>query len=213
MIRTAVVPLTVIPGFAYRQKLSSGGSGIVLLRSDAAQPSIAGISKTSGEPVPTVNCPLNLYPIAAFREAIELTKGLPYRLQSGVKLVLSQPAEAPETEEDAPPRELAAADSPEYRIIVSHYTDGAGRLSPELLNRDLIQFAHRSSTVRAMVSAKVSEEEIRLYVAGTKFRTVARNRNLTDVQIEAISSLLDEAYPQGIFRELNRELRRMLARS
>ena len=26
MIRTAVVPLTVIPGFAYRQKLRSGGS-------------------------------------------------------------------------------------------------------------------------------------------------------------------------------------------
>ena len=212
MIRTAVVPLTVIPGFAYRQKLRSGGSGIVLLRSDAAQPGIAGISKTSGEPVPAENCPLNLFPIAAFREAIELTKGLAYRNLSGVKLVLSQPAEAPETEEDTLPAERSAADSPEYRIIVSAYSDKSGRLSPELINRDLIRFAHRSSAVRAMISAKESEDSIRLYITGTKFRTVTRNRNLTDGEIAAILSLLDEAVPQGLFRELNLELRRMLAK-
>ncbi len=87
MIRTVVVNLTTIPGFAYKQKLTSGGAGIVILRADSKQPGVAGISKTSGEAIPTVNTPADLFPIAAFNEAIELTKGLPYRKQAAVKLV------------------------------------------------------------------------------------------------------------------------------
>ena len=213
MIRTAVVTLTVIPGFAYRRKLPSGGSGIVLLRADAKQPGLAGISKTSGEPVPAENCPLNLFPISAFREAIERTSGLPYRNQPGVKLVLSQPAEAPETEDDSLPEDRSAADSPEYRLICAVYADKSGRLSYDLLNRDLIRFAHRSSVVRDMISAKESADTIRGYITGTKFRSVTRNKSLTDGQIAVLSELLDGAYPRGIFRELNEELRRMIGRA
>ena len=35
MIRTDTVQLTVIPAVAYRQKLTAGGSGIVILRHGA----------------------------------------------------------------------------------------------------------------------------------------------------------------------------------
>ena len=55
MIRTTTVTLETIKGIAYRQKLSSGGSGIVIYREGASQPGIASISKTSGEAIPTAN--------------------------------------------------------------------------------------------------------------------------------------------------------------
>lgn len=51
MIRTNVVLLSVIKAVAYRQKLMTGGSGIVIIRGDASQPGIASISKTSGEAI------------------------------------------------------------------------------------------------------------------------------------------------------------------
>ncbi len=212
MIRTVVVALTVIPGFAYRKRLSIGGSGIVILRPGTAQPGLAGISRTTGEPVLSENTPTALFPIEAFREAAELTRGLPYRNLTGVKLVLDQPAEAPEVVEDSLPEEAAAVSSEEYNAVVRKYTDSEGRLSYDLLNRDLIRFAHRSSTVRAMASAGEGVDAIRLYITGTKFRSITKNNNLTDAQILRISALLDEAYPRGVFQELNKELRRMIGK-
>ena len=212
MIRTVVVALTVIPGFAYRKRLSIGGSGIVILRPGTAQPGLAGISRTTGEPVLSENTQTELFPLEAFREAAELTRGLPYRNLTGVKLVLDQPAEAPEVVEDSLPEEAAAVSSEEYNAVVRKYTDSEGRLSYDLLNRDLIRFAHRSSTVRAMVSAGEGVDAIRLYITGTKFRSITKNNNLTDAQIQRISALLDEAYPRGVFQELNKELRRMIGR-
>ena len=213
MIRTTVVTLTTIPGFAYKQKLPSGGAGIVILRADASQPGIAGISKTSGEAIPTANTSSALFPTEAFNEAIELTKGLPYRKQPAVKLVLEQPAEAPEAEEESLPKEAAVVDGKDYQAIVKAYTDDAGRLSYDLLNRDLIRFAHRSSVVRQKAADNDSVDAIRLYITGTKFRNIAKNHNLTDDQILTISSLLDDVYPRGVFQELNRELRRMVGKA
>ena len=60
MIRTETVPLTTIPAAAYRQKLMSGGAGIVIMRSDSAQPGIASISRKTGKPIPTANTPAAL---------------------------------------------------------------------------------------------------------------------------------------------------------
>ena len=86
MIRTDTVDLTVIKAVAFRQKLMSGGSGITILRYDMDQPGIASISKTSGEPIPTDNTPADVYPAEAFREAIKLTAGMPYKKRGGVRL-------------------------------------------------------------------------------------------------------------------------------
>ena len=142
MIRTNVVKLSKINGIAFRQKLLSGGSGIVILREDSAQPGIASISKTSGEPIPTTNTSKKLFPLDAFREAIALTAGLPYRKQGKVQLKGESQPEEPTPEEQA--EEEAVVDSAEYDKIVAKYTDKNGKLSYSLLNRDMINFAHYS---------------------------------------------------------------------
>ena len=213
MIRTNVVKLTVIPAIAYRQKLPSGGSGIVILRAESSQPGIASISKTSGEAIPAANTQTELFPAEAFKEAMELTTGLPYRRQNGVKFVLDEPAEVPDSGENDKPEDDAAVDSREYDAIVAHYSDKNGVLSYELLNRDLIRFAHQSSIVRKKIADKVSADDVRLYITGTKFRTITGNSRLTDAQILKISELLDEVYPKGVFRDLNNELRTMAAKA
>ena len=44
------------------------------------------ISNKTGEPIPTANTDLEKYPLAAFKEAMELTNGFPYKKQKGVML-------------------------------------------------------------------------------------------------------------------------------
>ena len=209
MIRTELVALTVIPASAYRQKLASGGSGIVILRNDSAQPGIASISRTSGEAIPTKNTPAELFPKEAFQEAIALTAGRPYKKRSAPSAPL------PETkvqEEAVEPAYEVAVDSAEYAKIVEKYTDKAGKLSYALLNKDLIKFAHSSSKVREMLKEKAAEEAIRLYVVSNKFRNITGNHDLSDDQVLKMAELLDEVSPKGVFKELNEVLRQKLKR-
>ena len=206
MIRTSSVKLTTLPAVAYREKLAKGGSGIVIVRSDATQPGIASISKTSGEPIPSANTSADLYPVEAFKEAMELTAGMPYRKQGKPKPVL---IEVPE--EEVPEIEVVV-DSSEYQAVVDAYTDKSGKLSYALLNKDLIQFVHRSSVARRMIAAGEPEEAIRAYAVGAKFRTIAGNGDLTDGQALKMAELLDEVSPKGVFKELNAEIRAKLGK-
>ncbi len=206
MIRTSSVKLTTLPAVAYREKLAKGGSGIVIVRSDATQPGIASISKTSGEPIPSANTSADLYPVEAFKEAMELTAGMPYRKQGKPKPVL---IEVPE--EEVPEIEVVV-DSSEYQAVVDAYTDKSGKLSYALLNKDLIQFVHRSSVARRMIAAGESEEVIRTYAVGAKFRTITGNEDLTDEQALKMAELLDEVSPKGVFKELNAEIRAKLGK-
>lgn len=210
MIRTNVVDLTVIDGAAYRQKLPSGGSGIVILRADTAQPGIASISRNTGEAIPTENTPADKYPSEAFAEAIALTAGMPYKKQGGVKLKNGKAEADKEKDEEAPEAVEVIVDGEDYKKIVDQYTDKSGKLSYELLNRDMIKFAHSSSRARALIDAKESVDNIRLYIVGTKFRGITGNRKLEDAQVQKIVELLDEVSPKGVFRELNDELRMKL---
>ena len=208
MIRTKVVTLSVIKGVAYRQKLMKGGSGIVIVREDASQPGIASISKTSGEAIPAANTPKKLFPLEAFNEAIALTSGLPYKKQGGVQLKGGSIAEEPAPKENEP--EEVVVSSAEYLKIVEKYSDKTGRLSYDLLNKDMIKFAHSSSVVRGMIDAGAKQKEIAAYVAGAKFRNIAGNSKLSDAQIQKMIDLLDEVSPKGVFREFNAEIRRSL---
>ena len=208
MVRTNVVTLSVIKGIAYRQKLPAGGSGIVILREDAAQPGIASISKTSGEAIPAVNTPKKLYPQEAFQEAITLTAGLPYKKQGSVQLK-GEPL-ADETAPEEIIEEEAVVDSAEYQMIVDQYTDRNGKLSYELLNKDMIKFARSSSRVRKMIEAGESVDAIRLYTVGAKFRNITGNDDLTDAQILKMVDLLDEVSPKGVFKEFDNEIIRGL---
>ena len=209
MIRTNVVSLSSIKGVAYRQKLLSGGSGIVILREDSAQPGIASISKTSGDAIPAANNPKKLYPKEAFQEAIALTAGLPYKKQGSVRLKGLPVVEEPVSVEAA--EEEAVVDSAEYQKIVDKYTDKDGKLSYDLLNKDMIKFAHSSSIVRKMIEEGESVEAIRLYSVGSKFRGITGNPSLSDAQVLKMVELLDEVSPKGVFKEFNDELRKMKA--
>ncbi len=213
MIRTNSVTLTTLPAVAYRQKFASGGSGVVIVRSDATQPGIASISKTSGEAIVSANTPRDLYPQEAFDEAIALTAGMPYRKQGKPKplFVEAVAEEAPVVEDEPIPEVEVVIDSAEYQRIVDAYTDKDGRLSYALLNKELIQFAHGSEMVGRMLAAGESEDAIRLYIVGTKFRNVTGNKDLTDEQVLKMAELLDEVSPKGVFKELNAKLRKQLA--
>ena len=206
MIRTSSVKLTTLPAVAYRETLAKGGSGIVIVRSDATQPGIASISKTSGEPIPSANTSADLYPVEAFKEAMELTAGMPYRKQGKPKPVL---IEVPE--EEVPEIEVVV-DSSEYQAVVDAYTDKNGKLSYALLNKDLIQFVHRSSVARRVIAAGEPEEAIRAYAVGAKFCTITGSGDLTDGQALKMAELLDEVSPKGVFKELNAEIRAKLGK-
>ena len=213
MIRTGIVYLDVIPAAAYRRKLPSGGSGIVILRKDIAQPGIASISKTSGEAIPSANTPLESYPPEAFREAVALTAGLPYKKAGSVTYTAKK---ASEQKTVVPEPELfveeAVAESEAYKALVAYYTDKNGRLSYTLLNRDLIKFSNSSKHVRAMRESGADADAIRNYVVASKFKSITGKKDLSDSEIAAMVTLLDEVSPKGVFTELNAELRKKSAR-
>ena len=211
MIRTETVDLTVIKAVAFRQKLTSGGSGITVLRYDMEQPGIASISKTSGEPIPTDNTPADAYPAEAFREAIRLTAGMPYKKRGGVRLSKKTVKETPpETGAEAAEEEIII-DSGEYQKLVDYYTDKNGKLSYDLLNRDLIRFAHSSKVVRTMIEEGTALKKVRSYIICTKFRTVIGSRKPTEAQILKMADLLDEVSPKSAFKAMAAELRKQSA--
>ena len=203
MIRTSVVELTVIPAVAYRQKLPAGGSGVTILRYGEKQCGIASVSTRSGKAIPAPNTPAERYPDAAFQEALNLTRGLPYRKLGKVTVLKKSFKEAePKVEEDV------AVDLSDYQKLEAKYTDKTGRLSYELINKDLIRFFKSSSVARRMLEEQASAAKISRYVVGTKFRDVTGNKTLTDKQVKLLSDLLDNVYPKGVFKELNDEIRK-----
>ena len=210
MIRTNIVKLSVIDAVAYRQRLKKGGAGIVVIREGAKQPGIASISKTSGEAIPADNTPKKLYPQEAFNEAIALTAGMPFKRQGSVQLKGKVAVEEPaEKEAENEPEEVVVS-SAEYLKLVEKYTDKSGKLSYDLLNKDMIKFAHSSSVVRKMIEGGAKPKEIKNYVTGTKFRNITGNAELTYAQIAKMIDLLDEVSPKGVLKEFNDEIRRKL---
>jgi len=207
MLRTKAVKLSCIPAMAFRVKLPDGPS-ITIQREGKVQPGIAAISKTSGEPVLSANTDTTLYPLEAFREAIEKTNGLPYKKQKGVKVTKEMVKEKKEK-----PVEEVIIDSNEYQMIVDRYSDKNGKLSYDLLNKDFIKFAKSSSVVRTMVEEKATVAKIRNYITANKIRNITGNDKLSDKQVKAMVALLDEAYVKGIFKELNDEIRKMLGKN
>ncbi|MBE9203304.1 hypothetical protein IQ218_07390 [Synechocystis salina LEGE 06099] len=217
MIRTKLVELSTIEAVAYRQKLRDPSkSGVVILRYDTDQPGLATINKASGEPDLAANVPADLFPVDAFREALELTSGLPYSKRGKVRLTAttttSVPTNMPDAAEDDAPEDLETVCSQEYEAIVAAYTNKKGELSYDLLNKDFIQFANSSKIVSNMVAEKASEEDIRNHIVKVKLEALTNNRELSMGQTKLIVEMLDAVSPKGVFRELNAEIRRMLAR-
>lgn len=149
----------------------------------------------------------------AFKEAIELTNGLPYnrakeKRQKGIKVTKEMVKE-----EKAKPVEEIIIDSDEYQKVVDHYTDKNGKLSYDLLNKDFIKFAKSSSIVRNMVEEGTTLAKLRNYIVCNKIRNITENNKLSDKQVKKMVELLDEAYVKGIFKDLNEELKKMIGKN
>ena len=210
MIRTDVVKLTVIPAVAYRYKQQPGNSVLTIMRSDYKQPGIASISGRTGEAVPAANTNFKKYPTEAFAEAVELTRGLPYKKQKNIKLIKDELFEE-KKDVAADPEDEVIIDSAEYQEIVDHYSDKNGRLSYDLMNKDFIRFAKSSKVVKDMVAEKKSAASIRNYVVSNKFKNISGNHDLSSKQLKAITELLDEVNPKHVYKEFNEEIRKMLS--
>lgn len=205
MLRTKTVKLSLIPAVAYRVKQAEGPS-ITILRDDYDQPGIASISKTSGEPIPAKNINLKMYPVEAFKEAIEKTMGLPYKKGKPAKV---EKGSLKQKEEK--PVEEVIVDMEEYQMIIDKYTDKNGKLSYDLLNKDFIKFAKSSTVVKRMIEEGSTPAKVRNYVVCNKIRNITCNDKLTDKEIRKMVELLDETYPKGVFKDLNAEIRKMVA--
>lgn len=221
VIRTRLVELSTLEAVAYRQKLRGGQSGVVILRSDTAQPGLALLNHQSGEPDPAPNTPAALYPLEAFQEALELTSGLPYSSRGPVRSPASVPGApapaaaapeaAPEWAEDPSSGDLAAVNSADYQAIVKAYTNKKGEISYELLNKALIQAARSNPYVAEMIARGAGEAEIRDHVVKANFEAVTGNRQISQAEVNAVVDLLDAVSTRSLLRELNEEIRRMLA--
>jgi hypothetical protein len=217
VIRTRLVELSTLEAVAYRQKLRGGQSGVVILRPDTAQPGLALLNHQSGQPDPAANTPAALYPLEAFQEALELTSGLPYSSRGPVHSPAVVPgtpaaeAASPELAEEASGADLATVNSADYQAIVKAYTNKKGEISYELLNKALIQAARSNPYVSELVARGASEVEIRDHVVKANFEAVTGNRAISQAEVHAILEMLDAVSPRSVLRDLNDELRRLLA--
>ena len=207
MLRTKSVKLTVIPAMAFRIK-SADGPSITIQRADYEAAGIASISRTSGEPIPSANTNMKMYPVEAFKEAIEKTNGLPYKRGKGVKVDKKD-----FKEKKVKPVEEVIIDSDEYQKVVDHYSDKNGKLSYDLLNKDFIKFAKSSSIVRKMIEEGTTVAKLRNYISCNKIRNITGNDKLSDKEVKKMVELFDEAYVKGIFKELNEELKKLLSKN
>lgn len=212
MIRTNTVTLTVIPALAYRHKLKDGGSGITILRADYKQPGIASISTKTGEPIPSVNTDKKMFPAEAFKEAMDLTRGMSYKKQGNVT-VTKDMFKKDKKKEKTKVKEEVTVNEADYQKIIDKYTDKTGKFSYDLMNKDMIRLLKTSKVVGDMVAEGKNAAAIRNYVVGTKFRHISGNGDLTDKQVKKMMEMLEEADPKGAFKELNSEIRKLLSKN
>ena len=210
MIRTNVVELTTIKAFAYRQKLKAGDNSILIYRPDVKQPGIASISKSTGEPVIAKNTNLEKFPLEAFKEAIALTNGMPYKKQGSIKVTKDMFVEPVKEEQE---EEIIEINEAALEAITAHYTDKNGKVSYDLINRELIKFAKSSSIVREMISDGKSVKNILEYIVLNKFRNISGNDSLSDQEVFKLADMIDGLDNKGMFRELNEELKKLLAKN
>ena len=209
MMRTNVVKLETIKAFAYRQKLKAGDSGIIIVRPDVKQPGLATISKKTGEAIPAANVNTKYYPPEAFKEAMALTNGMPYRRQGAIRVTEEMFVE-PEPEQEP---EVIELNEEAYQKIIDHYTDKNGQLSYDLVNSELIKFSKSSSIVRNMIADGEKASDIRDYIVVNKFRNIAGDLDMKEEEVFMIADLMDETSPKGLFKDLNAEIRKDLAKS
>ena len=213
IIRTAAVELSSIPAIAYKQKLSTGGAGLRILRLDQDAVAVVTIDRRSGEGVPYGKIDETLFPQEAIDEAIDRTEGLPYSSRGKIRVtVFEEKIDTEDVTEDETDK-IDMVDSDEYKAIVDRYTDERGKMNYALMNKDFIQFAAGSKTVADMVGSKTAPEDILRFIVKSRATFVAgKKESLSDLEVDALIETLDEIDPRSAFKELTAHIRRMLAK-
>jgi len=215
IIRTTAVELSTIPAIAYKQKLATGGAGVKLLRLDTEASAVFTIDRRSGEATPYGTYDTALFPDEAVDEARELTSGLPYSARGKIKVSVTEPTDAGEDavlDNDAD--QIDMVDSPEYAAIIARYAGEDGKLNYALMNKDLIQFASKSTMVGQMIAQRDNADDIVAYVVANRAIQLTRRKdNLSPQEVTGLIETLDEINPRSAFKELALHIRRLLARS
>jgi len=216
IIRTKVVELEAAPVVAYRIKLKTGGSGIKMHRTDQDATVFVEVDKRTGDIIIDGRVNEDLFPYAAFDEAMEQLAGLPYSARGKVKIMVSDDVEDEEVCADSiTGQELPSAaqmvESPEFKAIIDRFSDENGKLNYALMNKQFMQFAQTSKVVGEMMGRKESEGDIRLFILKNRAAFHANKReHLSDDEAVALLDALNEINPRSAFKELNLYLRRRL---
>lgn len=215
IIRTKAVEINTIPAIAYKIKLASGGSGLKLHRTDRELTAYAVIDKRTGNAQPDGRADAELFPEAAFEEALEELAGLPFSGRGKVRITVSDEAEAEEIAESAPEPapEIQMLDSDEYKAIIERFSDEHGKMNYALMNKQFMQFANVSKIVGELIGKGAKQEEILVFIIQNRAAHLAGKReNLSETQAKALLEAIEELDPRSAFKELNLFVRKRLAR-
>jgi hypothetical protein len=210
MIRTRIVEMSGLEGVTFRRRLTGGHTALVIQTYDGGQPGTALIDRPTGTARPAPNS--RAFPPEVWDEAVEATRGLPFTARGAVRISAAMAGFGqPEPDGQDDPDDLATVCSDDYRAIIEAYTDKRGQFSYALLNKDFIQFLKANRHVARMVAEGASVEAIRAHVVRAKVEWLTGARDLTEPQLARIVEMLDEISPKSVFRELDAEIRRLLA--
>ena len=214
IIRTKAIELSVIPAMAYKVKLPAGGSGIKLLRLDADASAAMTVDKRTGDLLPYGKIDSALFPVEAFDEAAELTRGLPFSARGNIKVNVDAYKETEAAEEPEEQKEIVCMlESDEYKAIIDRYSDEKGRLNYALMNKDFIQFASKSKVISDMVASKAQLDDIVLFIVKSRATFISgKKESLDDKHTAALIETLDEIDPRSAFKELKSYIKRCLAK-
>ena len=208
MIRTELVKLSTVAGLAYKQKLTAGGAGLAIITPN--ERAAYTINKRDGSVVPYGTVNENIFTDAMVKEALELTKGLSYKRLGNVTKVYEdshydESSIDLESEDDVSSIDVVA--SKEYEGFIMEYTDKNEKFSYQLMNRDLMRFADKSSVVGNMVTAGESDEAIMRYIVRSRAVNLARTKSVDDSFLEAFIETFDSMNTRSAFKELNAHIR------
>lgn len=213
MVRTEAVKLTKLRGLAYKQKLTAGGAGIAILT--PKERAAFTINKRDGSATPYGKVDETVFTDEVVKEAIELTKGLSFKRLGAIKKVHAD-SHCDETsvdeETDDLKVEIDVMASIEYRKFIEHYTDKNGKFSYQLMNKDLIQFASKSSVITKMLAEKTDVEAIVKYAVNSKAADLARNKGMDEDLLTAFIEMFDSMNTRSAFKELRAHLRGKMRR-
>ena len=214
IIRTAAVELTAIPAIAYKQKLSSGGAGIKLLRLDQNACAIFTIDRRTGEGGAYGPYDAALFPDEAVAEALELTGGLPYTARGKLNITVFEEKKDSEDVEETETAKIDMVDSDEYKALLERYTNEKGKLNYALMNKDFIQFASKSRMVATMAAEKAAVGDILLFIVKSRTALLAGKKDsINETEAAALIETLDEIDPRSAFKELSSYIKRLLAKA